>query len=364
MARRYAACARAMRITRCRMCDTDKGVQRTVAVGDAVGMVLGHDITEIVPGGRKGPAFKKGHVIAESDVEKLKSLGKERIYVLSIPPEMMHEDEAAAALAAALCGEGVRLSGEPSEGKINLIAARDGLLKVNVQALYEFNMQGEVMCATLHTNTIVKEGRTVAGTRAIPLVVERALVGRAVAAAQGGVVSVIPIRSPKAGLVVTGTEVFEGRIKDAFAPVITQKVAEFQGSMVGIRFAPDDAERIAAEIRGLIAAGADLIITTGGMSVDPDDVTRHAVRLAGATDMTYGSPVLPGAMLLVAYIGEIPVIGIPACGMYSKRTVLDLVLPRVLSGEHITRAEIAAMGHGGLCLHCTDCKYPICPFGK
>ena len=346
------------------MCDIDKGIERTVAVEDAVGMVLGHDVTEIIPGVRKGAAFKKGHVIEQKDVEHLKRLGKERIYVLSIPPDLMHEDEAAEAIARALVGDGVRLGGAPSEGKINLVASRDGLLKVDVRRLEAFNREGEVMCATLHTNTVVKEGRIVAGTRAIPLVVDRALVARAVAAAQGGVVSVIEMRAPKAGLVITGTEVYEGRIKDAFATVITQKIAEMGGSMAGIRFAPDDAERIASEINSLIAAGADLIITTGGMSVDPDDVTRHAVRLSGATEMTYGSPVLPGAMFLVAYIGGIPVIGIPACGMYSKRTVLDLVLPRILAGERLGRTEIASMGHGGLCLHCEECSYPVCPFGK
>jgi molybdopterin biosynthesis enzyme len=172
------------------------------------------------------------------------------------------------------------------------------------------------------------------------------------------------MRKPKAGLVITGNEVYHGKVKDAFEPVITGKIKKFDGEITGVHFAPDNAKFIEDRIRDLINAGADLIITTGGMSVDPDDVTRFAIRNLGVDELHYGSPVLPGAMFLVAYIGDIPVLGIPACGMYASITVFDLVLPRVLAGERIGRREIAELGHGGLCLKCEKCQYPVCPFGK
>jgi molybdenum cofactor synthesis domain-containing protein len=290
-------------------------------------------------------------------------------------------------------GEGVKIKGEPREGKINIIAANDGLLKINKDALLAFNMLGDVMCATLHSNMIVKKGQTVAGTRAIPLVVKKHVVEEAVKIGEaaraggslpagqagaenpdaqfiapgvlrGGVIQVKAVRRPKAGVVITGNEVYYGKIKDAFAPVIKTKIEAAGGEIVGIYYAPDDESFIGARLQELINSGADLLITTGGMSVDPDDVTRFAVRKLGAEDITYGSAVLPGAMFLAAYIGDIPILGIPACGMYAKTTILDLVLPRVLAGERIGRKELAELGHGGLCMKCETCNYPICPFGK
>lgn len=341
--------------------------RRTIPVNEAVGTVLAHDITEIRPGEFKGRAFKKGHIIREKDISHLKRLGKESLFVLDIKEGEMHEDDAAYAIARALAGNGIELAGEPSEGKINLVAAKDGLLKVNIKALAEFNMLGDVMCATMHNNSIVKKGQVVAGTRAIPLVVKRRVVEKAVAIARGkgqGVIEVKEIRKPKAGVVITGNEVYYGRIKDAFAPIITKKIKAFRGEIVRIYYAPDDEDFIEKRLRELIDAGADLLITTGGMSVDPDDVTRFAIRRLGATDITYGSAVLPGAMFLVAYLSSIPVLGIPACGMYSNITVFDMILPRVLAGEKITRKELSELGHGGLCLNCKECRYPICPFGK
>jgi len=386
------------------MCDRESGQNsleiRTIPVQQAVGAVLAHDVTEIRKGEFKGPAFRKGHIIKKEDVCHLQRLGKENLFVLSLGPDEMHEDEAAVAIARALMGEGVEIKGEPREGKITVIAARDGLLKIDVNALRAFNMLGDVMCATLHTNTVVKKGQEVAGTRAIPLVVKKAMVDRAVKIAQQdtGVLEVKEIRKPRAGVVITGNEVYHGRIKDEFAPIIAKKVEEYGGEVVGTYYAPDDEQFIAERLGELLNAGADLLITTGGMSVDPDDVTRFAIRSLGAADITYGSAVLPGAMVLVGYLennghgdagtrgqGEgkdtgrgkdglpprsrvtappIPILGIPACGMYHKTTVFDLVLPRVLAGERIGREELAELGHGGLCLHCQQCRYPICPFGK
>jgi hypothetical protein len=360
------------------MCESNgkgNGGVKTVPLGEAVGTVLAHDITEIRPGetfaegGRapfKGRAFKKGHVIGEGDIPHLRRLGKERLYILELKDDEAHEDEAARSMAEALSGPGVAPGGEPKEGKVNLIASRDGLLKVNKDALCAFNMLGEVMCSTLHENTVVKAGRLVAGTRAIPLVVNRKVLHEAIAIAQSanGVIEVKEIRKPRAGIVITGGEVFNGRVKDAFAPIIRRKVEEFGGDVVGLHYAPDDENHITQRLGELLGAGADLLITTGGMSVDPDDVTRFAIRRLGGTHMTYGSAVLPGAMFLTAYIGDVPIMGIPACGMYHKTTVLDLILPRVLAGERIGRRELAELGHGGLCLNCTECRFPVCPFGK
>ncbi|NTW58931.1 MAG: molybdopterin-binding protein [Nitrospirae bacterium] len=374
------------------MCDREGGQNsleiRTIPVQQAVGAVLAHDVTEIRKGEFKGPAFRKGHIIRKEDVCHLQRLGKENLFVLSLGPDDMHEDEAAVAITRALMGEGVAIKGEPREGKITVVAARDGLLKIDVNALRAFNMVGDVMCATLHTNTVVKKGQEVAGTRAIPLVVTKAVVDRAVKTAQqgSGVLEVKEIRKPRAGVVITGNEVFHGRIQDEFAPIISKKIEEYGGEVVGTYYAPDDEQFIADRLRELLDAGADLLITTGGMSVDPDDVTRFAIKSLGATDITYGSAVLPGAMVLVACLerrdersatsddthssrvprpsSRVPILGIPACGMYHKTTVFDLVLPRVLAGERIGREELAELGHGGLCLHCPECRYPVCPFGK
>ena len=381
------------------------GSAKAIPLDQAVGMVLAHDVTEIRKDEFKGPAFRKGHVIRKEDICHLQRIGKDHLFVLSLGLDEMHEDDAARAIAQSLMGEGVEVKGEPREGKITIVAARDGLLKVDRERLKAFNTLGEVMCATLHTNTVVKKGREVAGTRAIPLVVKKCLVEEAVRIAayggsedcksairnpqsemiRGGVIKVKELRKPRAGVVITGNEVYHGRIKDAFAPIITKKIEEYGGEIVATYFAPDDEAFIAGRLRELIAAGADLLITTGGMSVDPDDVTRFAIRSIGATDITYGSAVLPGAMVLVGYIrkehvaesigqepsapcalpsADIPILGIPACGMYHRTTVFDLLLPRVLAGERIGREELAEFGHGGLCLHCTECRYPVCPFGK
>ena len=401
------------------MCDTlqerhHPGV-KTIPVHQAVGAVLAHDITEIRQHEFKGRAFRKGHIIREEDICHLQRLGKEHLFVLQIAPDEMHEDDAAYAIARALMGDGVAIQGEPREGKINLIADRDGLLKIHQEALLALNMLGDVMCATLHNNTRVQKGAVVAGTRAIPLVVKKAVVDDAVMIAEkarsfpltpalspwgegekkpplpsgerievrGGVIAVKELRKPRAGIVITGNEVYHGRVRDAFAPIIAKKIEAYGGEIVATYFAPDDETFIEERLRELLKAGADLLITTGGMSVDPDDVTRFAIKNLGATDITYGSAVLPGAMFLVGYLSNaecgvrnenskpktqnselIPILGIPACGMYHKVTIFDLILPRILAGERIGRKELAELGHGGLCLNCKECRYPVCPFGK
>lgn len=341
-------------------------MKKTVPVDEAVGMVLPHDVTEIVKDEFKGRAFKKGHIIRKEDVEHLKRLGKEHIYVLELGPEEIHENEAAEILAEALSGPGSMLSPEPVEGKIAIHAQCDGLLKINVEALYQFNLLGVVMCSTLQTNTPVKKGETIAATRLIPLVSERAIVEQAAAIAKDAspIVTVKELRSAKAGLIITGNEVFHGRIKDKFEQVLREKLAEIGSEVVSVTFAPDDIAIIGEAITKAIEGGADLIITSGGMSVDPDDVTRLGIEKAGAEECFYGTPVLPGAMFLSGRIGNIPVLGLPACGMFHNITVFDLILPRILIGETIGREEFAQMGHGGLCRNCKRCQYPVCNFGK
>ncbi len=347
-------------------------MKKRIPVDQAVGMVLPHDITEIVQGKFKGCAFRKGHILRLEDIEHLRRLGKEHIYALELSEEEIHENEAARLLATALAGEGVEHSGEITEGKASLKASCDGLLKIDKEALYRFNLLGEIMCSSLHTNTPVKKGEQVAATRLIPLVGERSLVEEGVAIAESAeigesgekIVRILPLKKVKAGLVVTGSEVYYGRIEDKFEAVLREKMVELDSEVVRVGFAPDDVNRIAEEIRLCLEAGADLIITSGGMSVDPDDVTRTGIREAGAVDRVYGTPVLPGAMFLVGRIGEVPVLGLPACGMFHKITVFDLILPRILTGETIGREQFAAMGHGGLCRNCKRCQYPVCNFGK
>jgi hypothetical protein len=340
---------------------------QVVKIEDAVGHALAHDITEIRPGEFKGPAFQRGHILRPDDLDHLRRLGKNHLYILKPESAEMHEDEAAEMLAAALCGQGVGWQGAPREGKLALKAQCDGLLKVDVTVLEAFNLFGDVMCATRHTHSLVKRGQQVAATRAIPLVIERHNVSRAVQVAKSapqGVLRIMPLKKASVGVMITGDEVYHGRIEDKFEPIIRKKVTDLGGTIMEVVFLPDDDQRIADTALRLVAAGADILITTGGMSVDPDDRTRFALQKAGVSNMVYGSAVLPGAMFMVGYLGQVPVLGIPACGLFAPQTVFDLIYPRVLAGEVITRHEVAALGHGGLCLKCKSCSYPVCPFGK
>ena len=339
---------------------------KKIELQESVGTKLAHDITEIRPGEFKGPAFRKGHTVCDEDICHLQRLGKNHLYLVDLAEDEIHEDKAAAILASALAGEGVVWEDEPREGKISLFAGRDGLLSVGTAALAAFNMVEEVMCATLHNHSLVKKGDLVAATRAIPLVMDRAPVERAAAIARqdGSVVSVRPLRSARAGLVITGDEVYRGIIEDRFAPILKEKVAALGSEVAALGFAPDDAGAIATVIRSHLDGGCDLLLLSGGMSVDPDDVTRQGIREAGATELHYGSAVLPGAMFVMAYLDGVPLMGVPACALYHRVTVLDLLLPRVLAGEQIGRAELAMLGHGGLCRDCGECTYPHCAFGK
>ncbi|MBF0389135.1 MAG: molybdopterin-binding protein [Desulfamplus sp.] len=340
---------------------------KVVKIEDAIGYPLAHDVTEIRAGEFKGPAFLKGHTITCRDLDHLRRLGKDYIYILEPEAGQIHEDDAARLMAQALCGKGVFWDQEPKEGKIVLKAAHDGLLTIDVKTLTKFNEIGEVMCATLHTNTIVKKGAQIAGTRAIPLLISEKVLNQAVDTAKeskDGMLQVKEMMAAKAGVMITGSEVYYGRIQDKFEPIIRKKVTDLGGEVLDVIFLPDDDALIAQAALKLVESGANIIITTGGMSVDPDDRTRFALLSAGAKDMVYGTPVLPGAMFMIAYLNNIPVLGIPACGLFSQTTMFDLIYPRVLAGNKITRKEIAATGHGGFCLGCKRCTYPKCAFGK
>lgn len=336
-----------------------------VPVENAVGMILCHDITRIVPGEFKGRAFKKGHVVKEEDIPKLLQLGKENLYVWERQEGCLHEDEAARRMARAVAGNGVTLT-EPKEGKISLVSSFRGLLKINVNALYAINDIEQVMLASLHTNQVVEVNTVVAGTRVIPLVIDEKIIARVEdqCAGFGPVVEIKPLASLRVGMVVTGSEVYKGRIKDKFGPVVKEKIEKLGGSVFNKINVTDDTRMIVEAIQSLTAEKADLIVITGGMSVDPDDLTPAGVVAAGGKIVSYGAPTLPGAMFMMAYIGETPVLGLPGCVMFAKSTVFDLVLPRIMAGETIERRDIVALGHGGLCMVCPTCRFPACSFGK
>ena len=337
---------------------------KEVSVYDAVGKVLIHDLTQIIPGEYKGSRFKKGHVIREEDIELLLKMGKKHLYVLEKGDTDIHENEAAIRIAKAATGKGIKLTG-PSEGKVELIAEQDGLLKVNTDILAELIDQDEIMFATLHKDQVVRTGEKVAGTRVIPLFVKEEIVTKAEEVLKSdSLIQVLPLKPFKVGLVTTGSEVYSGKIKDQFGPVLKRKFSNLGSTVVKQLFSDDDEDMIADCIRELLDEGVDMIGVTGGMSVDPDDKTPTGIRKAGGKIILYGAPVLPGAMFLLAYIGKVPVVGLPGCVMYSKTSIFDLIVPRILAGEVPTRADIKKLAHGGLCRGCEICSYPNCGYGK
>ncbi|MHC1720412.1 MAG: molybdopterin-binding protein [Clostridiaceae bacterium] len=332
---------------------------------EAVGHVLCHDLTQIIKGVKKDVVFKKGHIVKEEDIPVLLSIGKDHLYVWKKEEGMLHEDEAAEILYGICKNEYMRPT-EVKEGKIELIADIDGLLKIDTVRLKKINSLGEMMIATRHSNFPVKKGDKLAGTRIIPLTIEKEKMDAAVeAAGDKPLMGIMPFKNKKAGIVTTGNEVFYGRIKDTFGPVIMEKLGEYNVEVLGQKILSDDPESITRAIKDFIAEGAELIVCTGGMSVDPDDTTPTAIKNTGAKIVSYGAPVLPGAMFLLAYYNDtLPILGLPGCVMYAKRTIFDLVLPRVMADDRITKDDLAGLGHGGLCLNCKVCTFPNCGFGK
>lgn len=335
---------------------------------DAAGHVLSHDITQIIKDERKGVLFKKGHIIREEDIPKLLSLGKEHIYILEKEEGMLHENEAAEILYKICANNHMKPTGV-SEGKIEIIADADGLFKLDVERLNKINSLGEMMIATRHGNTAVKRGDKLAGTRVIPLIIEEEKMKKAREIGGGKpLMEIMPFKHKRVGIVTTGSEVFSGRIKDTFGPVIIEKFSEFDAEILGQKIVDDSRKGITEAVLSFIEQGADIVVCTGGMSVDPDDNTPGAIKDTGAEIISYGAPVLPGAMLLVSYYDKegrkIPVIGLPGCVMYAKRTIFDLILPRIMADDLIEKSDIDRLGQGGLCLNCDICTYPNCGFGK
>lgn len=335
---------------------------------DAVGQVLCHDITQIIPGKKKGPVFKKGHIIREEDIEVLLSVGKENVYVWEHNENMLHENEAAEILRKICQGDHMHPS-PVSEGKIELIADIDGLFKVDTKRLFAVNRLGEMMIATRHGNFAVKAGDKLAGTRIIPLVIEKEKMEKALeAAGPKPLLTLMPFVRRKAGIITTGSEVYHGRIQDSFTPVVESKLKEYGVEVISHKICDDKPDMVTKAIFEQIEQGAEMVFCTGGMSVDPDDRTPLAIKNTGAEIISYGAPVLPGAMFLLSYYkgekGEIPVAGLPGCVMYAKRTVFDLVLPRLVAADRVSVEELADLGEGGLCLNCSTCSFPNCGFGK
>ena len=337
---------------------------KTIETVNAVGHVLCHDITKIVRGEIKDVAFKKGHIVTKEDIPALLSLGKDNLYVWEKREGYLHENEAAQILYELCTNENISPS-DVKEGKINLIADCDGLLKVDVERLTNINELDDIIIASRHTNFPVKKGDKLAGTRVIPLVIKEDKLKQAkIIGGEKPLLELKPYKKMKVGIVTTGNEVYYKRIKDAFGPVIFKKLEQFNITEVSQVIVNDDKEKITESIKNFITQGVDMVITTGGMSVDPDDKTPGAIKDTGAEIISYGAPVLPGAMFLMSYYEGIPVIGLPGCVMYAKTTIFDLVLPRILTGEKITKKYLAGLGLGGLCLECEKCVYPNCSFGK
>lgn len=331
---------------------------------DAVGHVISHDITEIIPGKFKGRAFKKGHIIKEEDIEKLLRLGKEHIYIFEIGEDELHENDAASILGEIGCGENIYLSEEIKEGKIEFYAKVDGLLKINKEKLFQLNMLGQISFATLPENIPVKKGDKIAGARVIPLIIKKEKMESAKQITSHRLIDVKKFKKMDIGIVTTGSEIFHKRIVDKFGPVVEKKVTEYDCNVIDQIVVTDDKDMIKDAIKTHINNGADMVICTGGMSVDPDDLTPSSIIELGGELISYGSPVLPGSMFLLSYLDGIPIMGLPGCVMYCKKTVFDLVLPRVLSGEKLCMEDIMRYGHGGLCQDCDICRYPNCSFGK
>lgn len=338
---------------------------KLIRTEDAVGHVLCHDLTRIVKGEFKGAQFRKGQVVRQEDIPMLLSMGKEHLYVWEMVPGMLHENDAAERLNAITRGPHMSRS-EVKEGKIELSAEIPGLFRADLAKLTALNSIGDIIIATRHSNTAVQAGDKLAGMRVIPLTVPESLLEQAEALAGGApILSLLPYARKTAAVLATGSEVKKGLIQDTFTPVLEDKLAAYGVSVEMRAHTGDERADIVAAIGQARAAGVDMILCTGGMSVDPDDNTPGAIRESGPRIVSYGAPVLPGAMFLLGYFEDgLPIMGLPGCVMYAGATIFDLLLPRILADVTVTKADIAALGNGGLCLGCKPCRYPVCPFGK
>ena len=338
---------------------------KLIKTEEAIGQVLCHDITQIIKGVSKDALYRKGHVISQADIPILLSLGKDHLYIWENDENMLHENDAADILRQICQGPYMHPS-PPKEGKIELIADIDGLLLVDIERLRAINSLGEMMIATRCSGFPVKKGDKLCGTRIIPLVIEKAKMEQArQVAGDEPLISLCPFHAKKYGLITTGNEVYYGRVKDTFSVVIKEKMTEYGCEMAAHKILDDNHENISAAINDMLATNVDLVLCTGGMSVDPDDRTPLAIKNTGAAIISYGAPALPGAMFLIAYSKDgRPICGLPGCVMYAKRTIFDIILPLLLADVPIKPHWLAGLGNGGMCLDCLECRYPNCMFGK
>ena len=338
---------------------------KKLRVEEAVGMKLCHDLTKVVPGEFKGVAFKRDHVIKPEDVAELLSIGKEHVFVWEENAGEIHEDEAAVRIAQAVMGE-YMVHDQPQEGKTMLRATDKGLFKVNRSVLQQVNSIESVTVASRPNHFMEEKGDKLVGARIIPLVIKEEKIEEleAICRTHGPVFNIMPYKKLKVGIIITGNEVFKGRIEDRFGPVITEKLGYYEAEILGRICCPDDMNELQGSISFYLDKGADLIILTGGMSVDPDDLTPGAIKNSEAEIVTYGAPIQPGNMFMLAYLNDTAMIGVPGAAIFSKTTVLDVVLPRVFAGDKLSKQDFISMGEGGLCLSCKVCRYPICYFGR
>lgn len=320
---------------------------KIVKIQDAVGMSLCHDITKIVPGEFKGIAFKKGHIIKEEDINEFLSIGKDHIYIWEENENLVHENEAAKFLYELISGDEIYDS-EIKEGKIEIFAKKDGLLKIDVETLIAINCVEEIVLSTIKSNTVVKAGDKIGATKVIPLAIRKEKLEEVKNLVKNKVINILDIKEKKVAIVTTGSEVFYGRIKDASREAIEKKIKKYNCNILGQTILPDDKELIKKEIEEYIKMGADIILCTGGMSVDADDVTPKAISEVADNIVSYGTPIFPGAMFLVSYKNETPILGLPGGVIFSKSTTFDVLLPRILSGEKLTKRDIASYSHGGM----------------
>ncbi|MDR0886684.1 MAG: molybdopterin-binding protein [Clostridiales Family XIII bacterium] len=340
---------------------------KIVKTEDAVGCIVAHDMTQIIPGKYKGEPFKVGHVIQESDIPVLLSIGKEHVYVQESSDQEddveVHED-AAAAFLYELAADMHMHPTEVSAGRINAIANVDGIFRTDTARLFALNSLPDVTVSARHNYSIVHQGDMLFGARVTPLSVPRTILEEAThVVGEAPICKIYPFKQKKVGIVTTGKEVYDGIIEDGFAPVLRNKLAGYDYEEMGQVILPDEHERTTKAILDFIDQGADIILVTGGMSVDPDDRTPLAIKNTGAQIITYGTPIFPGAMLMLAYLGNVAILGVPGGAVFSKRTTLDILLPRLMADIKVSLDDINRLGNGGLCLLCKTCIFPNCGFG-
>ncbi|HVN95922.1 MAG TPA: molybdopterin-binding protein [Syntrophorhabdaceae bacterium] len=335
---------------------------KKVSIEKALGKVLAHDITEIIPGKKKDVAFQKGIIIGPNDMEKLLNLGKRHLYVFDGEVKGVHEDEASTRIARSVMNDNMELL-PPKEGKVSIVSTVKGLFYVNEKRLYEMNRIKNVLLSTIPNRYPVNPGDVVAAAKIIPLYIHERELKRVEKVSEKGLIRISPFRHFNVGLVITGSEIFDGRIEDG-SDAVEKKIEGFGLSVIDKRIVTDDVSMIRAAVLSQLAMGADIVVTTAGLSVDPDDVTKEGVEATGAKTLFYGTPVFPGAMFLVARLNGKYILGAPACVYYNYNTVMDIILPRIMAGEEIHAKDMIKLSYGGLCLHCPVCHYPACFFGK